>query len=401
MKKPVLGILGGGQLARMLAEAAFRHGIGVSVFADHPHSSAGHLAPNIFVGSLTEVELLSRFLTAVSLVVFESEFVDCDHLEAASEFLPVKFVPSLATMRRLRSKLSQKELLAELAIPTSDFSVIDSRLGVENQIQRVLKHFGGRAVFKWSELGYDGLGVLLVTPESLPQTLVTFCRRAGERGAKILAEEHIRFERELAIVAVRGHAGEFATYPLVISEQWQGICQRVYGPATAWGVPRDLEAQAIDYARRIAEHLNLIGAFALELFETTDGRLLINEIAPRVHNSGHYTQDAAHTSQFENHIRAALGLPLGDTATTPGFAMVNLLGPLGVHSPEAQGFMPKPTKNLHVHWYNKSTFRPLRKLGHINGTVDDAARLPELLTELENCEHNWLQRVATLMKEEE
>lgn len=400
MKKPVLGILGGGQLARMLAEAAFRHGVGVSVFADHPHSSASHLAPNIFVGSLTQVDLLSRFLAEVSLVVFESEFVDCDHLEQAAAGLAVKFAPSLATMRRLRSKLSQKEILAELAIPTSEYSVIDSKFGIENQIQRVLKHFGGKAVFKWSELGYDGLGVLEIVDETNKELISGFCQRARERGAKILAEKRINFERELAIVAVRGQDGEFANYPLVVSEQWMGICHRVYGPAVACEVAPHMQTQAIDYARRIAEHLNIVGAFALELFETRDGSLLVNEIAPRVHNSGHYTQDAAHTSQFENHIRAALGLPLGDTATTPAFAMVNLLGPRGVHSPEAEGFLPKPTRNLHLHWYNKAAFRPQRKLGHLNGAVDDAARLPDLLNELKQCEQNWLGRMVTLIKEE-
>jgi phosphoribosylaminoimidazole carboxylase (NCAIR synthetase) len=185
--------------------------------------------------------------------------------------------------------------------------------------------------------------------------------------------------------------GEFAHYPLVISEQQGGICKLVTGPATSLGVPKKLEDQAKECVRKIGLDASLVGAYGVEMFETREGEILINEIAPRVHNSGHYTQNACAVSQFENHWRALLGIPLHQPSHTPFFGMLNLLGPPGVNVKAAKTHLPVPGPHSELHWYGKEEIRPGRKLGHFNGIAHSPESLSALLKELKMCEEEWVK----------
>jgi 5-(carboxyamino)imidazole ribonucleotide synthase len=196
----------------------------------------------------------------------------------------------------------------------------------------------------------------------------------------------VKFERELAIVACRSTTGEFSSYPLVVTEQRNGICFTVTGPAIAVGVNKAHESLARSYAQKLGEKLDLHGVFAIELFETASGEVFVNEIAPRVHNSGHCTQNSALTSQFENHWRAVLGMPLGSVDSASGFAMVNLLGPEKRNVVES---LPATDSRMHLHWYGKKESRPRRKLGHLNGVVEQSKDLASLVQEMKSRVEAW------------
>jgi len=254
----------------------------------------------------------------------------------------------------------------------------------------------GECVFKWAQQGYDGKGSWISqsasssSPSNEAQA-VAFCRSAIDRRLPLFVERKISFRRELALVACRSRRGEFAAYPLVVTEQKQGICHRVRGPAIAFGVSDTLERQARSFAQKVADSIPLEGVFAVEMFETDRGELLVNELAPRVHNSGHFTQDASRVSQFENHLRAVLGLSLGQTDSEPAFAMLNLLGPQGLPASGRETRPPLPFvgPRLHLHWYGKTVARPGRKMGHLNAVARQPGELPSLLLEMTDLEERW------------
>lgn len=386
-----VGILGGGQLARMLVEAALPLGLEPVVFTEDPLAPAAQVCPWIHLGHIEDATSLITFFSGVRIVTFENEFVDTQRLRQAAADLNVHFEPSLEALHRLQDKLSQKRLLDQLQIPSAPWRVISRDAALSGQIQAVRTEFDQACVFKWSRMGYDGKGVLLAGPETSEEMIRRFCEHGFGRPAEVYVEQKIRFRRELAIMAVRSTQGEFATWPLVISEQQSGICRRVWGPAVNFGVDRHLEEQARSYATRLAEALKITGVFALEMFETEAGELLINEIAPRVHNSGHYTQDASITSQFTNHWRAILGMPLDATTTPPAFAMLNLLGPDGVRLPQTPSLLPAIGPEIHLHWYEKHGVRPHRKLGHLNRSGKSPEEIGTILESLEEYQLVWEQ----------
>lgn len=351
-----IGILGNGQLAKMLLPAAKK--LGVPAFA---------------LGEITPGTLKALF-SRVSHVLFENEFLDCAMLRNSARGTKVEFMPKLEVLELVQDKLEQKKLLEKLKIATAPFKVLATPPAQASS-----------AVLKWSRMGYDGKGVLLCDATTRPRDIQLFFSEAKTRGAKVYSEERIAFRRELAIVAARSTTGEFCAYPLVISEQENGICKKVYGPATSLGVDTAIEKTAVEWARQIAEHLQLVGAFALEFFEDPARGLLVNEIAPRVHNSGHYTLDGCETSQFENHVRACLGMALGKTTSAPVFAMINLLGP-------GAAAAPSPATGVHVHWYGKTEVRPRRKMGHLNAVGRSISELSGLLSKLEACDKVWASR---------
>jgi 5-(carboxyamino)imidazole ribonucleotide synthase len=391
-----IAILGGGQLARMLALAAAPLGIPVRVLAARSSDPAAQLAQDSIYGGWDEPVVLRRLLSQVHGAIFESEFVPCDRLEEAAEGLAVEFQPPLRSVYLLQDKVRQKELLGRLGIPTSPYQVYTRDLTPARWTDSMLQEFSGECVIKWAQQGYDGLGTW-IAPGGGAAEAASFVEKALARSLPVYAERKVSFKRELAMVAIRSARGEFAAYPLVISEQEKGVCRRVYGPATALGVAGALEQEARGYAQALAEALPIHGAFAIEFFETHDGRLLVNELAPRVHNSGHYTQDACSVSQFENHWRGVLGLPLGPTDAAPGFAMLNLLGPREVAtragSPGPWDPLPFLTRGLHLHWYGKTEIRAGRKMGHVNGVVSASQSLPGLLAELDRFERSWKERI--------
>ncbi|MFO1519505.1 MAG: 5-(carboxyamino)imidazole ribonucleotide synthase [bacterium] len=386
-----VGILGGGQLAQMLAESALRLKLNPLIYTEDERSPASKTGAPVVIGRIEDREELRRFLSQVDTVVFENEFVDCQLLEQAAQDLKLLFFPGLSVIRAFQDKFTQKEILQKLNLPTASFISLedDSPAG----IVKALHQFPQGAVFKWSRMGYDGKGVLVVSEiQAAPmKELQEFCRQAKERKAHVYVEEKVDFQRELAIVAVRSVTGQFSSYPLVLSEQEKGICRRVMGPATALGVTSELEKQAQDYARTLGERMSLVGCFALELFHTRSGDLMVNEIAPRVHNSGHYTQDACSASQFENHWRGVFGEPLGETKTTPVFAMLNLLGPEGVRGKVTPAMIPSRQEGIFLHWYEKEEIRPSRKMGHLNAVGKSPEELNSILGRLEKNHEEWVK----------
>ncbi len=386
------GILGGGQLSLMLVNAAHRMGLKPIVFTEDSHSPVAQIYSRIVYGSTEDVLALERFFSQVDYVLFENEFLDCLKLKAAVGAKKVSFYPSLEVIRILQNKLQQKELLKSLGIPSPRFLTFSN-------LQEVRKCFGGTCVLKWARMGYDGKGVyVLKNTEASLRLAEEFCKAAKKRGSIVYAESFVPFKRELALIGVCSTVGEFISYPLVISEQKDGICSRVYGPALSFGVKQEVQKLAQAYAQKIAFTLQVQGAFAIEFFETPEGELLVNEIAPRVHNSGHYTQNACPTDQFENHWRAVLGLPLGSHQPTSFFAMLNILGPDFTPTQGKRSLLPFPGPSSHLHWYHKGEVRPRRKLGHLNGTVTQAEEMDTLLEELEGSHQQWINQVQEVKK---
>jgi phosphoribosylaminoimidazole carboxylase PurK protein len=279
-------------------------------------------------------------------------------------------------MALLSEKLEQKKLLVKLGIPTAPFEISPARdESLKPWLMNLRKRWGA-FVLKWSKFGYDGRGVIAVggadSIEDAERALVA----AHSRNIAVYAEPQVRFIRELALVAVRSER-EFKSYPLVISEQKRGACYRVMGPAVSLGVNPELEQKARTFALRLSQEIGLFGTFAIEMFETENGELLLNEAAPRVHNSGHFTQDACLHDQFEMHLRVLMGIALPEIDCTSSFAMLNLLGPDGVkgHFAALGARIPKPPVDLKLHWYGKDDVFPGRKLGHVNSPNGDLDRL--------------------------
>ncbi len=412
MAGKTVGIIGGGQLAQMLVEAAHRLGLDPVVLVTSPADPAAQVCKKIVVGHWTDEKSLRQLFEQTEIVAFENEFIPCDLVEKAAQGLSsgrrVRFFPSLGAIRKLQDKLEQKAVLRELSIPAPEYEPLPPGADPASWFKKVSERFGGRCVLKWARLGYDGKGTFLSKGgRSDVAAAEAFCAQAAAKGVPVFAEAMIPFKRELAVVASYSVTGEFAAYPLVISQQEKGICRLVVGPATSFGVGEETERLAHEYARKVASKLDLHGTFAIEFFEAEDPetgktRLLVNELAPRVHNTGHYTQDAAETSQFENHWRAILGMPLGDVAVAPGFSMLNLLGPevsgpLSGHVAPKVAEGPKPGANrfgkVKVHWYGKD-LRPGRKLGHLNARAESVEEVTQLVHELEACEREWLEQVT-------
>lgn len=359
-----VGILGAGQLALMLSKSA---------------RALGH-NPLSYAGALSDETALKIFLLKCDLIVFENEFVDCARLAACAGGRDL-FQPPLSVIETFQDKLEQKRVLAELSIPTARFTT---------DIPAASSIFGPRYILKWARMGYDGKGVLFVDAGTPKDQIEKFRANGRAIGAEIYAEARVDFKRELALVASHGTNGAFVSYPLVVSEQEHGICKRVYGPATSMGVSPETEKTVEAFALKLARGTGLVGTFALELFETAAGEILVNEIAPRVHNTGHYTIDACQHDQFENHWRAVLGLELLPPLCAPAFAMRNILGPSGVTIKEGcERFSLGSWGGVAAHWYGKSAIVPRRKLGHLNIIGRSIQEIPSMLEELERCHENW------------
>ncbi|MCB0404472.1 MAG: 5-(carboxyamino)imidazole ribonucleotide synthase [Bdellovibrionales bacterium] len=371
-----IAILGNGQLGRMLALAAHNLGMVPSVYPARSDSSAAQVVPS------APGESLEHFAQEADVLIFENEFVDTEPLAPFAH----KCFPGLSAMRVLQDKSAQKLQLSQLQIPTAPYTVYESDQSVQVWLRSLRERFAEGCVIKWGKQGYDGRGLHFLTGVSDAET-----ERFVEKGlayGPVYAEALVPFTKELALVACRSKNGEFAAYPLLTTEQREGICHVVYGPAAEFGIDHVLDEQVSNWAKRLAVSLDLVGCFALECFLTKSGEVLVNEIAPRVHNSGHFTQDAAATSQFENHLRAVLGLALGSTETAPAFLMVNVLGPATV---EARGpvALPTPFPGAHLHWYGKHGIRRGRKLGHINAAAQSADEVPRLRQAVEEMIREW------------
>lgn len=351
-----LGILGGGQLAQMTVQAAISLGIETVIFERTPDSPASRLTHHHITGAWDDDIVLRAFATLCDVITLENEFVDARVL-ARLEALGLPVYPTSKTLATIQDKLRQKETLSAAGVRMPAFRSIQAA----EDILSAAADYGWPLVLKARRDGYDGYGNALLRD---PDDILPALEKLGmEQGRLLMAEQFIPFEKELAVMALRGRDGEMRLYPVVETIQKNHICHVVRAPAK---IPEQMAQTAAELARQAVEAVDGVGVFGVELFALADGSILFNEIAPRPHNSGHYTIEACVTSQFENHIRAVLGWPLGDTTMrTPAAVMINLLGARnGDASPDGIG-AALAVPGAHLHLYGKRQVRTGRKMGHI------------------------------------
>ncbi|MET0767385.1 MAG: 5-(carboxyamino)imidazole ribonucleotide synthase [Aeromicrobium sp.] len=353
MPTPELAVIGGGQLARMMQQAAIGLGVHIRLLAEGPDVSAAQVVPDHVVGDHTDLDTLRSVVGAAPVVTFDHEHVPPEHLRTL-EAEGHACRPGPHALLFAQDKGAMRARLTELGAPCPRHATITSREDLEA--------FGFPAVVKTTRGGYDGKGVWVV--RSAADADEAF---AADR--PLLAEELVDFRRELSALVARSPSGEVRSYPVVESRQVGGVCAEVIAPAP--DLDADLAAAAKTLAEGIATDLDVTGILAVELFETTDGRLLVNELAMRPHNTGHWSIDGSETSQFENHLRGVLDLPLGCThARAPWSVMVNVLGG-AVEDLEAQRAVVLAAEpDVKVHLYGKSV-KAGRKVGHVTAYGTD------------------------------
>ena len=360
MTRSTVGILGGGQLARMLALSGAPLGLRLLVMDTVADACAGQFAP-LLVGDYRDQRALAQFAEKVDVATFDFENVPAESAEWLAARVPV--FPSPRALAVAQDRLAEKTLFRELGIPVPEFAAVSDRAGLDAALAAV----GTPCILKTRRLGYDGKGQFRI--RSLADADAAWEALGAQAGkVGLIVEAFVPFERELSVVAVRGRDGEFRTWPLTWNWHVDGVLSASLAPAR---VEPALADTAIAHARRLAERLDYVGVFALELF-CRDGVLLANELAPRVHNSGHWTLEGAETSQFQNHLRAVLGLPLGSTAMLGHACMLNWIGAM----PEAGPVLAEP--GGHWHDYGKEP-RAGRKVGHATVRADNALELAAAL----------------------
>jgi 5-(carboxyamino)imidazole ribonucleotide synthase len=355
-----VGVLGAGQLGRMLGIAGRNLGLELS-FLDPTNDSPAAAVGELLVADFTDQAALQR-LASCDVVTFEFENVPVSAVKMLEARCQVS--PSSRALEVAQDRLHEKTCFRQLGIGTPPFEAVQTWPELEAALARI----GLPAVLKTRRFGYDGKGQAVLHSAA-------DAKQAFEAlgGAPLILEGFVRFQRELSIVAVRSRTGEVASYPLVQNHHAGGILRKTIAPAP--GVTPELERAASQHIEKLLRHLDYVGVLALELFEV-DGGLLANEIAPRVHNTGHWTIEGARTSQFENHLRAILGLPLGDPSALSPCAMLNLIGV----APDPAAILA--VSDAHLHWYGKEP-RPGRKVGHVTVRAPDAAALSARVAELE------------------
>ena len=363
-RAPTIAVIGGGQLARMMAAPAAQLGIPLQLLAEGPDVSAAQVIGDHTVGDHRDLADLRAVTAGAEVVTFDHEHVPTEHLRALeADGLAVR--PGPDALVHAQDKAVMRERLTALGMPCPRHAVVATTAEVEHFAASV---GGFPVILKTTRGGYDGKGVWVVHGEA---DCAEPFETAQSTGVRILAEEMVHFRRELSAQVVRSPSGQAAAYPVVQSTQLDGICHEVVAPAP--DLHPDLAERAQHVALTIAGELGVVGMLAVELFETTDGRILVNELAMRPHNSGHWTQDGAITSQFENHLRAVLDLPLGSPAArAPWTVMVNILGGSGDVPRLFDGYPHALARDprLRVHLYGKDV-KPGRKVGHVNAYGDD------------------------------
>lgn len=359
-RQPVLGVLGGGQLARMLALAAAPLGVSTLVVDGSADACAGQVA-SLIVADWTDYEALGAFAAQVDAVTFDFENVPAETARWLAERVSVSPVPDALAVAQ--DRLTEKTLFRECGLPTADFMTVDTR----EQLDQALAQVGAPAILKTRRLGYDGKGQFRLQ-EAADADAAWAALGAQAPAHGLILEAFVPFERELSVIAVRGRDGDFRTWPLTRNWHVDGVLSMSLAPAPDIEV---LQVRATELARTLAERLDYVGVFALELF-VKDGELLGNEMAPRVHNSGHWTIEGACTSQFENHVRAVLGMPLGDTSARGVSTMFNWIGEL----PDISAVLR--AADAHWHDYGKLA-RPGRKVGHATVCASSVATLASRL----------------------
>jgi len=373
-----VGILGGGQLARMMILAGAPLGLQFRVYDPSPDACAGQLAP-LVIGRFDDLAALQAFAASVDVITFDFENVPAASVAAMESLRPV--FPNAQALALAQDRLCEKHLFQALDIPLPPFADIDSLATLQARVAE----FGMPCIVKTRRMGYDGKGQFRIREQA--DIAAAWQALGGQvEAVGLILEGFVHFDCELSVIAARNAQGDFVAWPVTRNWHVDGVLSASLAPCA---MPQPLQDRAVAHARAVAEHLDYVGVFALELFHC-DGQLLANEMAPRVHNSGHWTADGAQTSQFANHLRAGLGLPLGDTAVVGVACMLNWLGQMPDAVPvlaQASGFW---------HDYGKQP-RAGRKVGHANFRADSAQALARGLVPVGQalgCE----QQVAPVLK---
>ncbi|WNI24420.1 5-(carboxyamino)imidazole ribonucleotide synthase [Streptomyces sp. ITFR-16] len=361
---PVVGMVGGGQLARMTHEAGIPLGIKFKLLSDTAQDSAAQVVSEVVVGDYRDLDTLRAFAHGCDVITFDHEHVPTEHLRALeADGIPVR--PGPEALVHAQDKGVMRAKLTEIGAPCPRHRIVKDPADAAAFAEEV---GGFPVILKTVRGGYDGKGVWVVRSEA-------DAADPFRAGVPVLAEEKVDFVRELAANIVRSPHGQAVAYPVVESVQVDGVCDTVIAPAPE--LDEELGGEAQQLALRIAQELGVVGHLAVELFETRDGRILVNELAMRPHNSGHWTQDGAITSQFANHVRAVLDLPLGDPRPRARWTvMSNVLG--GDFPDMYQAYLHCMARDpqLKIHMYGKDV-KPGRKVGHVNTYGDDLADVRE------------------------
>lgn len=360
-----MGMVGAGQLARMVHEAAGPLGLSLHVLADDANDGAALITRSVTVGDYRSIDDVARFATACDVITWDHEHVPNDVIAQLNR-RGVNVQPGAAALRFAQDKAAMRHRLTELKVPCPKWLDLEASDDPKGDLSAFVSEVGSPYVLKAARGGYDGKGVwVLESVDGAAELLAS--------STPLIAEEKVAIQRELAAVVARTPSGEVAAWPVVETVQEDGICVEVLAPASNLSDLAAHGAQAV--ALRIADELNVTGVLAVELFETTSGHLLVNELAMRPHNSAHWTIEGSLTSQFEQHVRAILDWPLGATTLkAPHTVMVNVLG--GPDSPTREpidrrvALMMQHCPDIKLHLYGK-TWRPGRKVGHVTATGDN------------------------------
>jgi 5-(carboxyamino)imidazole ribonucleotide synthase len=338
-----VGVLGGGQLGRMLALAGYQLGVEFRFFDPSSGAPVGQIG-ELVAADYTDRAALERFLKDVDVVTYEFESIPLSTVEFVAE--RVKVYPPVEALQIAQDRLLEKKLFEHLGIPTPPFAPVDSLDDLTEAVSRI----GLPVVLKTRRMGYDGKGQTVIRDaSSLERAWTRF------EGVPLIVEKYVSFQYELSVIGVRDHSGREVFYPPVENVHRDGILRKSTAPSPS--ANPDASALAVEYSRRLMDKLEYVGVLALELF-SVDGTLLANEMAPRVHNSGHWTIEGAETSQFENHLRAVLSLPLGATSLRGASVMLNIIG----HIPSREKVLA--VEGAHLHLYGKAPTEK-RKVGHV------------------------------------
>ncbi len=367
-----LGVIGGGQLAWMMAGAAKKLGIELAIQTPNASDPAVAIASETIFAPVDDAKATAKLASRCDVITFENEFVDLEALSPLTQ-QGICFRPGLQVLSHLLDKYDQRCYLQQLGLPVPKFVALEPQGSQEDKGEtlapRPLPLATFPVVLKARRHGYDGQGTFIIKDlDTLEQKLAATKQQSGHQPLFLL-EEFVPFERELAVIAARSSAGEIVIYPIVETQQQDQVCRRVLVPAD---ISPNVAAEIEAIAHTLLESLQAVGVFGIELFLTSDGKVLVNEIAPRTHNSGHFTLDACEVSQFEQQLRAVCDLPLGNSALRcDGAVMVNLLGyEYSQHDYLEQRQLIAQIPQAHVHWYGKTTSRPGRKLGHVTVLLD-------------------------------
>jgi 5-(carboxyamino)imidazole ribonucleotide synthase len=353
--KPVLpgsaiGVLGSGQLGRMFAIAARRMGYRVHTLSPDEDTPTGQVADVEINAAYEDLDAVAKFASAVSVVTFEFENVPAATAEAAARCAPVR--PAGHVLHTTQHRLREKNFLSQAGLPLTPFRRVTSL----EDLGKAVGALGLPAILKTADFGYDGKGQFRIkTISDLEQAWQVV------GGRESVLEAFVDFDREISVVAARGVAGEFIHYVAIENQHRNGILSTSLAPAR---VPESIARQAVEIAREVLEKLEVVGVLCVEFFVVRDGRLLINELAPRPHNSGHFTFDANVTSQFEQQLRAVCALPFGEVRQCAPAAMANLLGDIWTNG-EPDWAAVAAVPNVKLHLYGKESPRPGRKMGHL------------------------------------